>query len=200
MRVILTSEAPNKTSNIIVLWQCCSFLLSTVISHQLKFLGHFQAWGRMNPLTSVRCMSSHMGEDPQGGRILFQPGSGMYRPQKAFLRGWHRVHCPRPSQLETTYSRLLFGQSMPMTMLFWDHARKRPALFNTNIVKPGFKCDRSSVMKSSSKWLRPLCESSAGFFTLFLLSCKRPREATAQESSAHWVSVRPNTSSTTGSL
>ena len=73
-------------------------------------------------------------------------------------------------------------------------------LFNTNIVKPGFKCDRSSVMKSSSKWLRPLCESSAGFFTLFLLSCKRPREATAQESSAHWVSVRPNTSSTTGSL
>lgn len=78
-------------------------------------------------------------------------------------------------------------------MLFWDHARKWPALFNTNIVKPGFKCDRSSVMKSSSKWLRPLCESSAGFFTLFLLSCKRPREATAQESSAHWVSVRPNT-------
>ena len=121
-------------------------------------------------------------------------------PNKHFLRGWHRVHCPRPSQLETTYSRLLFGQPMPMTMLFWDHARKRPALFNTNIVKPGFKCDRSSVMKSSSKWLRPLCESSAGFFTLFLLSCKRPREATAQESSAHWVSVRPNTSSTTGSL
>lgn len=70
MRVILTSEAPNKTSNIIVLWQCCSFLLSTVISHPLKFLGHFLAWGRMNPLTSVRCMSSHTGEDPQGGRIL----------------------------------------------------------------------------------------------------------------------------------
>lgn len=70
MRVILTSEGPNKTSNIIVLWQCCSFLLSTVISHPLKFLGHFPAWGRMNPLTSVRCMSSHTGEDPQGGRIL----------------------------------------------------------------------------------------------------------------------------------
>ena len=110
------------------------------------------------------------------------------------------IVCTAQDQLETTYSRLLFGQPMPMTMLFWDHARKRPALFNTNIVKPGFKCDRSSVMKSSSKWLRPLCESSAGFFTLFLLSCKRPREATAQESSAHWVSVRPNTSSTTGSL
>ena len=35
----------------------------------------------------------------------------------AFLRGWHCACCPRPRQLELTYSRLLFGQLMMMMMM-----------------------------------------------------------------------------------
>ena len=35
----------------------------------------------------------------------------------AFLRGWHRAHCPRPRQLEMTSSRLLFGWPTVIMMI-----------------------------------------------------------------------------------
>ena len=35
----------------------------------------------------------------------------------AFLRGWHRARCPRPRQLEMTYSRLLLGWPTVIMMI-----------------------------------------------------------------------------------
>ena len=56
-----------------------STLLSTVISRQLKFLGH-----RTNPLRSTRCMSSPTGEDPLGDRFSHRVQEWI-DPKKQFL-------------------------------------------------------------------------------------------------------------------
>ena len=38
-----------------------------------------------------------------------------------FLRGWHCACCPRPGQLELTYSRLLFSRLMMIMMIINGH-------------------------------------------------------------------------------
>lgn len=52
--------------------------------------------------------------------LYTQPSVGMDRHQQAFLRGWHCAHFLRPSQLETTYSRLLICRPMMMIIYSWQ--------------------------------------------------------------------------------
>ena len=103
------------TSNVLTKSQITKSTISMALALRYCGMATFCAWRRMDQLTFYFVWAHPPPFPPSPPRektpretawVLFQPTPGMDW-RKFFL--WHHAHCPRPSQLETTFNWLLFG-------------------------------------------------------------------------------------------
>ena len=91
-------------------------------SAQVPWHDHVLCMEKDGPANILLCMSSHppIDKDSQGDCISPFPAKSRNGLTPIFLR--HGAHCPRPSQLETTFNRLLFGglTIMSHTWISWS--------------------------------------------------------------------------------
>ena len=78
-------------------------LLSTVISRQLKFLGHILRMENDETANIYALFEPLTGEYPRGDGINPFPAKSR-NGSTSIVRGWRRTHCSRPSQLEANCS------------------------------------------------------------------------------------------------
>ena len=96
-----TTHPPNQRSD----WHYSSTIYgkSTVISRQLKFLGHILRMENDETANIYALFEPLTGEYPRGDGINPFPAKSR-NGSTSILRGWRRTHCSRPSQLEANCS------------------------------------------------------------------------------------------------